>query len=70
MQSENIQKYEKIMDDYRSGKFGNENLHLRDIFEKAGEPNLINSMSKDELMYLAEKSSGFLRGFFANLAKK
>lgn len=70
VESERVRRYLEIMDDYHSGKLGHANLTLREILVKSGEPDLINSMNKDELMYLAEKSSGILRGFFSAMATR
>lgn len=57
MESENILKYKSIMSQYRSGKYGNEPSSMHEILERAGEADLFDSMSEDELQQLADTSS-------------
>lgn len=57
MQSENILKYKSIMSQYRSGKYGNEPLSMHEILERAGEADLFEKMSEEELQQLADSST-------------
>ena len=62
-----IQRFHKIMDEYRNGKDGNRNLNVLKILDMAGFPNLLNEMSIDELTYLEKTSSGETREAIKNL---
>ena len=66
----NILKYNDIMARYRNGEFGNNHLTLREILNMAGEPDLLNNMTIDELEYLALQSSGMLKSLFSKLQKE
>ena len=68
--SANILKYNDIMARYRNGEFGNDYLTLREILNIAGEPDLLNNMTRDELEYLTLQSSGTLKLFFFKLQKE
>lgn len=68
--NDNIKKYNNIMQQYRNGKFGEENLTLKEILVAAGEPNLLNEMTISEIQYLCDHSSGMLKSMFSSLQKK
>ena len=62
-----IQQFYKIMEEYRDGKYGNEFLNIFEILSRAGEPDLLNNMSIEELTYLERTSSGETKQAFKNL---
>ena len=53
------------MEDYRAGRYGDNHLTLHDIFEKAGEPELLAKMSLSEIQSLVDTSSGMLKKMFS-----
>lgn len=57
-------EYNKIMEQYRNGEFGEDNLSVYDILSKAGKPNLLEKMSIEELQELYENSSGMFKTLF------
>ena len=64
----NVEKYYDIMNRYKSGEFGNtENLTMHEIFERAGEPDLFNKMTKSQLELLRNISTGKTRSFLNSL---
>ena len=58
----NVEQYFHIMDKYRKGIYGDKSLHLNEILEKAGEPDLLDRMTSVELAAIRAKSSGAFRG--------
>lgn len=70
MKSNNIDKYNEIMQRYHLGELGIQNLTLREILSKAGEEDLLDNMSLKELEYLREKSSGPTKLLFNELIIK
>lgn len=44
-----IEKYSSIMRRYTSGEFGDKSLHLSEILELAGEPNLLDGLTPEDL---------------------
>lgn len=60
-------RYYKIMEDYRAGRYGDNHLTLHDIFEKAGEPELLAKMSLSEIQSLVDTSSGMLKKMFSTI---
>ena len=66
-QTQLINRYYEIMRKYREGKYGNENLNVYEILNIAGEPNLLNQMRLDELIYLEKNSSGENKEAIKNL---
>ncbi len=67
---EKIMQYKEILKKYRNGEFGDESLHLNEILEKAGYPNILNEMSDEELDTLANESYGMSKSLYLNLKKK
>lgn len=61
---DNVQKYLDIMEEYRSGKFGEEHLTLHEILTRAGEPNLLDQISLEELDILINNSFGIIKNIF------
>ena len=55
--SENLVKYEKILEDYKSGIYGNEHLSIQTILKMANADNLLDKLTKEDLEYLIDKSS-------------
>lgn len=64
--SKALTKYEEIMNRYHAGEFGEDNLTLREILEKAGEPNLLKELTKEDKEYLSNKSYGMMKMLFKN----
>ena len=62
-----LQRYIEMIDNYRSGKYGNKHLTLNQILKISGNDNLLYEMSIEELSYLKEKSFGILKLVFQNL---
>ncbi len=64
----NLEKYLDILRRYRAGEFGEEHLTLRDILIRAGEPNLLQEMTAEELSALsAESTTPALKALFIKL---
>ena len=59
--------YQNIMKKYREGAYGEEHLTLSEILKRAGKPDLFDEMSIEDVQYLLDNSSGFLRSFFNSL---
>ena len=55
--SENLVKYEKILEDYKSGIYGNEHLSIQTILRMANADNLLDKLTKEDLEYLIDNSS-------------
>ena len=68
--TELIKQYYHIMDLYRKGEFGSEHITLYEILTKAGEPDLLDRMSLDELKYLCDNSKGMTKLLFNELILK
>lgn len=68
--TELIKKYENIMELYKSGSFGTKHLSLNEVLERAGEPDLFDRMSCDEIEYLIDNSCGITKLLFIELKKK
>lgn len=68
--SELLKKFNKIMNGYRKGLYGKENLSMSEILLRAKEPNLFEEMSIDELQLLCEKSSGFTKQMVIQFIRK
>ena len=62
--------YEKIIDRYYKGEFGNQTLSLHNILQEAGEPDLLRKMSLEELQILADKSFGVTKQIFLLMIQK
>lgn len=52
------EKFCEIMKKYHSGEFGTEHLSMEEILQRAGESNLFEEMTIEEIQDLVEKSSG------------
>lgn len=55
--SENLVKYEKILEDYKNGIYGNEHLSIQTILRMANADNLLDKLTKEDLEYLIDNSS-------------
>ena len=53
---ENLVKYEKILEDYKSGIYGNEHLSIQTILRMANADNLLDRLTKEEVMTMPEKT--------------
>lgn len=65
-----LKKYYEIMEDFHAGRFGDDHLTLHDIFEKAGEPELLVNMSLSEIQSLVDSSSGMLKSMFSTIKNR
>lgn len=65
--TELVDKYYSIIDNYRKGLYGTTHMTIAEIIKKAGEPNLFNNMSLNEIEYLMNHSTGFVKQFFVEL---
>ena len=68
--TEYLQKYNEIMETYHRGEFGETHLTMHEILHKAGEPDLFDKMSLDDLQYLIENTSGIHKQMFSYLKSK
>jgi hypothetical protein len=69
--SENLVKYEKILEDYRNGIYGNEHLSVQTILRMADADNLLDKLSIEDLEYLIDKTNDIkLRQLYLNLREK
>ena len=67
--SENVEKFRKIIAAYHRGEYGDRDLSLAGILEKAGEVSLIDDMSLEELHELKESKDIPIR-MYAEIADK
>lgn len=56
-----LNQYYKIIEQYKSGEFGQDNLTLGEILNRAGVPELFDKMTLSELRDLADNVSGVLK---------
>lgn len=69
--SEYLVKYEKILEDYRNGIYGNEHLSVQTILRMADADNLLDKLSIEDLEYLIDKTNDIkLRQLYLNLREK
>ena len=69
--SENLVKYEKILEDYRNGIYGNEHLSVQTILRMADADNLLDKLSIADLEYLIDKTNDVkLRQLYLTLREK
>jgi hypothetical protein len=69
--SENLVKYEKILEDYRNGIYGNEHLSVQTILRMADADNLLDKLSIEDLEYLIDKTNDVkLRQLYLTLREK
>lgn len=45
-------------------------MSLHDVLAKAGKPDLVAQMSKEELQRMIDSSSGFMKYLFARIKRK
>ena len=64
-----LEQYNEIMERYRNGAFGTGYLSLHEILTKAGEPDLLDRMSQEEIEELTKRSAGLTRYMF-NMIKE
>lgn len=68
--SENLIKYEKILEDYRNGIYGNEHLSIQTILKMANADNLLDKLTEEDLEYLLGKSTGITKILYIDLLNK
>ena len=69
--TDKVIKWNRIMDDYYEGVYGEDHLTFAQILEKAGEPNLIKEMNFEELTELINSlSSGPMKACIAHMRDK
>ena len=69
-QNNNLKKYYEIMSKYYQGEFGDKDLTVSEILERAECPNLFDDMSLEEIQILIGKSTGFTRMVFSKIKTK
>ena len=67
---EKLLQYKEILKRYRNGEFGEESMHLNEILEAAGYPNILEEMTSDELQTLADESFGISKSLYLSYRKK
>lgn len=65
-----LNEYNQIMAKYRNGEYGDENLSMYDILDKANNPNLINRLNLSEVQGLLDSASGITKKMFSALKQK
>lgn len=69
--SEYLVRFEKIMEDYYNGIYGNEHLSVQTILRMADADNLLDKLSVEDLEYLIDKTSDVkMRQMYLNLREK
>ena len=69
--SEYLVSFEKIMEDYYNGIYGNEHLSVQTILRMADADNLLDKLSVEDLEYLIDKTSDVkMRQMYLNLREK
>lgn len=69
--SEYLVRFEKIMEDYYDGIYGNEHLSVQTILRMADADNLLDKLSVEDLEYLIDKTSDVkMRQMYLNLREK
>lgn len=69
--SEYLVRFEKIMEDYYNGIYGNEHLSVQTILRMADADNLLDKLSVEDLEYLIDKTSDVkTRQMYLNLREK
>lgn len=58
------------MDLYKNGEFGAKHITMNEILTKAGQPDLLDRMSLDELQYLCNNSKGMTKLLFSELISR
>lgn len=59
-----LNKYNDIMTKYKNGEFGNDNLTMHEILERAGEADLFEKMNLSEIEVLINQSTGLAKNMF------
>ncbi len=65
-----LNKYNEIIRKYREGKYGEQNLSLYDILDRAGSGDLIDRLDLSEIQELFYSSSGITKKVFLILQKR
>lgn len=69
--SEYLVRFEKIMEDYYNGIYGNEHLSVQTILRMADADNLLEKLTKEDLEYLLDKTSDIkLKQLYGKLLEK
>lgn len=69
--SEYLIRYEKILEDYRNGIYGNEHLSVQTILRMADADNLLDKLSIEDLEYLIDKTEDVkMRQLYLTLREK
>ena len=68
--TDNLKQYYNILKSYRNGAFGEEHLSLYEILVLAEEKDLLNKLTKEEIEYLINHNTGFVKLMFIELKKK
>ena len=68
--SEQTEKYDEIINNYRSGKLGDTNLSMQSILENVGEEELFDRMSIEDIDYLINNSTGIIKTMFSLIKNK
>ena len=69
--SEYLVRFEKIMENYYNGIYGNEHLSVQTILRMADADNLLDKLSVEDLEYLIDKTSDVkMRQMYLNLMEK
>ncbi len=62
--------YNEIIEKYRKGEYGKQNLSLHDILDKANNPGLIDKLDLSEIQGLLDSASGITKKMFSMLKQK
>ena len=68
--SEQLDKYNRIMNEYRSGELGDTNLPMKSILENIGEEEIFNEMSIEDIDFLINNSTGMIKYMFLLIKNK
>ena len=69
--SEYLVRFEKIMEDYYNGIYGNEHLSVQTILQMYDADNLLDKLTKEDLEYLLDKTSDIkLKQLYGKLLEK
>ena len=67
--SENVKQYYSILKRYRNGEFGEDYLTLYEILVLANDIDLLDRLNIEELDYLINHNTGFVKLMFIELRK-
>lgn len=65
-----LNKYNNIMAKYKNGEYGNKNLSMYDILDKADSHDLITKLNLSEIEELLSLSSGIIKKMFSMLKQE